>query len=91
MENEKNAEEKLSGTVMSEKDAETFSITVTEMVERFLEVLAEASRRVTALETLCALQQAGLEKLGAIVDGHQRTLEALTGYKPPAPAKALDN
>jgi hypothetical protein len=41
--------------------------------------------------TLFRVQQEALEKLGAVVDAHQRLFEAQSGYQPPNPGNAPKN
>jgi hypothetical protein len=55
------------------------------------ERLLALEQKVAKLESVCALQQGGLEKLGVVVDGDQRVFEAQTGYVAQDPRKATEN
>jgi hypothetical protein len=43
----------------------------------------DLAQRVSDLEKFCAAQHLALQKLGKVVEGHQRIHEAQTGYVPP--------
>lgn len=43
----------------------------------------DLAQRVADLERFCAAQHLALQRLGVVVEGHQRIHEAQSGYRPP--------
>jgi hypothetical protein len=92
---DKTGNENLTGgqspTSERKENTEYVTIQVSTAMEVFIAELGKLNTRVGQLETVCIAQQVALQELDKVLKAHQKSIEALTGYQPPAPGTSMKN